>query len=337
MSNLDIEKFRKVHSLINGGATAGERAAAKARAEAMAAKAGMTLKQAASNLDAVSEPEPKGFFDGFEDWMEAREPGYKARRSSEREARNNAKAIRRRVLLAKYGSEAAVFARTDREAMLLTAVSDVADIRDWMGEDGVVYTYVDCIEGKRDFWRRSDMSDLVYDRIAGAYPVPEILAEIMEEYRAWESLRDDRQAFCDAEWNHHLEVDARIAVLVDALETRPVSSWEDIAARMDWWDECLRSDIRASREEQQARKDRLAGDLKILRKLGCASAQGDGSAVARNFSRRTNSEIRGAVLSMLDSNPAMSDREIARRIGVSHQTVCNWRKRTGNVARRQAV
>jgi hypothetical protein len=41
-SKLDIEKFRKVHALVGGGAAAGERAAARARAEAMAKSAGLT-------------------------------------------------------------------------------------------------------------------------------------------------------------------------------------------------------------------------------------------------------------------------------------------------------
>lgn len=55
LSKLDTERFRKVHTLILKGATAGERAAAKARAEAMAMKSGMTFAQAVSMLDASPE------------------------------------------------------------------------------------------------------------------------------------------------------------------------------------------------------------------------------------------------------------------------------------------
>ncbi|WP_413541924.1 hypothetical protein [Brucella sp. MAB-22] len=47
-SNLDIDRFRKVYSLVAGGATEGERAAAKARASKIAAKAGMSLNDAVS-------------------------------------------------------------------------------------------------------------------------------------------------------------------------------------------------------------------------------------------------------------------------------------------------
>ncbi len=43
---LDLEKFRKVRALADAGSTAGERAAAKSRLEAMARKAGLTLSEA---------------------------------------------------------------------------------------------------------------------------------------------------------------------------------------------------------------------------------------------------------------------------------------------------
>ena len=69
-SKLDIERFRKVYALVTGGVTEGERAAAKARAAVMAAKAGMTLAQAVSKLDATPAAKPASFFHGFDDWMQ---------------------------------------------------------------------------------------------------------------------------------------------------------------------------------------------------------------------------------------------------------------------------
>lgn len=41
--------------------------------------------------------------------------------------------------------------------------------------------------------------------------------------------------------------------------------------------------------------------------------------------RRTTAHKRADVLSMLDTHPELSDREIARRVGVSPQTVSTWR------------
>lgn len=51
------------------------------------------------------------------------------------------------------------------------------------------------------------------------------------------------------------------------------------------------------------------------------------TASERRNQSRSNADIRAAVLSMLDTKPELSDREISRRIGVSPQTVSNWRKR----------
>lgn len=46
-----------------------------------------------------------------------------------------------------------------------------------------------------------------------------------------------------------------------------------------------------------------------------------------HFERRTNAQKRTDVLSMLDASPHLSDREIARRVGVSPQTVNTWRRK----------
>ncbi|WP_454917412.1 hypothetical protein [Xanthobacter sediminis] len=83
-SKLDTDKLRKVHRLMEGGATAGERAAARSRAERIATAAGMTLEVALSSLDAPPAQEPRIFLHGFDDWMEAKEPGYKAREAIKR-------------------------------------------------------------------------------------------------------------------------------------------------------------------------------------------------------------------------------------------------------------
>lgn len=85
------------------------------------------------------------------------------------------------------------------------------------------------------------------------------------------------------------------------------------------------------------------GLVGILRKLCEAPAQngqaegvvmntmpseGEGiTAIVTPSNRRTNADKRRDVLSMLDAEPGLSDREIARRCGVSPQTASTWRKR----------
>ncbi|WP_232847450.1 hypothetical protein [Xanthobacter oligotrophicus] len=83
MATFDIEKLRKVRGLMTGGATEGERAAARSRAEAIAKAAGLTLAEAMSKLDtAPPPPTARSIFDGFDDWMEAKEPGWRAEQAA---------------------------------------------------------------------------------------------------------------------------------------------------------------------------------------------------------------------------------------------------------------
>lgn len=335
VSKLDIEKFRKVHALISKGATAGERSAAKARAEAMAAKAGMTLSQAVSKLDASAPAKPANFFDGFDDWMEEREPGHKARKAVKKAEKAAADAIRRKEVLAKYGTEQALFARNERERLLAAAVHDMAQWRDWTDDNGTVHTYADKIDSKTDFWKRRDLTERVYVAVLNAYPVPIALGGVLAEYLDWQALERERGLFSGGEWNHHREVEARIAVLKDELDNRPAASWDDMDARIGWWEESPSWDFTPSLEEERLRKERIAADLQFLR--GCYSHAGVQVGQAEQSQSRSNADIRNAVLSMLDTCPELSDREISRRVGVSPQTVNNWRHRQEEYARRKTA
>lgn len=119
-STLDMEKLRKVRALMDGAKTEGERLAARGRAEALAARAGMTLQQALSKLDVAKPAAPQlgNPFAGFADWMEEREPGYKAEQARRRADREANRLARCKELLAEYGSEKAVFVPTDLEKCL---------------------------------------------------------------------------------------------------------------------------------------------------------------------------------------------------------------------------
>jgi len=113
-----------------------------------------------------------------------------------------------------------------------------------------------------------------------------------------------------------IPVEARIVVLKDELDNRAASSWEDMEARMAWWEESFRWDRAPSVDEERRRHERIAADMRILR--GLASVQNG---------RRTNAGKAADVRSMLLDRPHLSNREIARMIGVSPQTVATWRKR----------
>ena len=321
-SKLDTEKFRKVHRLITAGATAGERGAAKARLEAMAKAAGITLDVALSSLDKPSTLEPTNFFAGFDDWMEKKEPGHKARETAKRAARNGREAFRRAEVLAAYGSERALFARNPEEAALEAAIVPLATWRYWTDDDGVEHRYAEMLDGKKPvcgIWGHADITPAIREAVTGAYPWPSNLDAALLEVKVWEQLRLDRGLFCQpGEWPHYAEVECRISLLEHELNAgRPAASWADVQARFDW----KRYEFERQWIEPTVRDDpfldRLEGDIADLA----------GVAQSAQFRHRTSADKRAAVLAMLEEAPDLADREIARRVGVSPQTVGTWRRK----------
>lgn len=296
----------------------------------MASKAGMTLKEAMSKLDSQPVPKSANFFAGFDDWMEEKEPGWKAQRATKRADRERIRAEKRAKALAEYGSRRAIFARTEREKLLLAAASPIASESDtWEDEDGSVYPYLNRIDGCGAggfISRLKDMPPAFVVAVECAYPIPSKLDGIFAEWCDWRRLQELRDLFCASEeWVHYLEVQGRITILEDRLDRQPVASWSDMAARMEWWGIKIDREFTPSGDEERERHARISADHEILAGLS-REATVRGSV---HSGRRTNADKRAAVLSMLDSSPELSDREIARRIGVSPQTVNNWRKRKG--------
>ncbi|MDY8111122.1 winged helix-turn-helix domain-containing protein [Fulvimarina sp. 2208YS6-2-32] len=324
-SKLDIAKFAKVHSLMNGGATDGERSAARARAEAMASKAGMTLKQAVSSLDAQPKAQPFNFFEGFDDWMEEKEPGWKAQKAREKAERKSRDDICREEVLARYGSEEALFARTEQEAALDKAIEPLATWEYWTDDDGTRHRFPKTMDGKTPkfgTWYFEDITPAIREAVTNAYPWPSNLDAALKEVKAWERLRRDRALFSGGEWSHYPEVECRFALLEKELnEGRPATSWSDIQARFDWKRYEFEREWIDPTERKDPFLDRLEADFANLRKA-YAERQTEKRSVPT-----TNAQKRAAVLSMLDTHPELSDREIARRIGVSPQTVNTWRRK----------
>lgn len=333
-SKLDTVKFQKVHSLMTGGATDGERSAARVRAEAMASKAGMTLKQAVSSLDAKPTASAPNIFAGFDDRMEEKEPGHKARQAKQRAERNARDAIRKAEILAQYGSEAAVFARTERELLLADAIAPlVTSWENWKDDDGAEHHYAKAIDGKEPkygTWYLDEITPSIREAVENAYPWPSKLDAAVRELKAWDRLSLDRGLVSGCEWTHYAEVECRCELLTHALKAgQPAATFDDIQARFDW----KRYDFERQwlnpedKERTDPFLDRLEADFTALRERSCsAPAHPDHSG------HRTTAEKRAAVLSMLDVHPELSNREIARRIGVSPQTASNWKKRLRTTA-----
>lgn len=323
-STLDTAKFRKVHALMAGGATEGERAAAKIQAGKIAERAGLTIDQAVSEMDGVKVTASANFFDGFDDWMEKREPGYKAREAQKKATRNSRDDVRRAQLLNQYDSEAALFARNAQEAALDAAIAPLATWDYWTDDDGRMHRFAKAMDGKEPkfgSWVVEDLTPAIRDAVTTAYPWPSSLDAALLEVKAWDRLRWDRCLFCNyGEYTHYAEVECRIALLEHDLKTgRPAASWGDVQARLDWKRYEFERQWIDPTERDDPFLDRLEADIARL-------AQESGKVV--HSGRRTNADKRNAVLSMLDEQPELSDREISRRCGVSPQTVNTWRKKS---------
>ncbi|AMJ59391.1 winged helix-turn-helix domain-containing protein [Bosea sp. PAMC 26642] len=295
----------------------------------------MTLKQAMSKLDAAPVPKPSGFFDRFDDWCEAREPGYKAKEAQKAAARDKRRQERRAAVLKRFGSLDLVFALNPIEAALWKAATPFATrkvYRGWIGGAKTLTPFTVELGGSDEFRFLKTASPGCVDAIRSAWPMPAPLAKALAESRMWRDLSDDRQAFVDGEYRHHREVDARIELVEHELNTRPGTSWDDMQARFDWkrfeWE---RQWIDPTEESEDSIVSTLRRDFEMLRRIYDRPAQnGQAEGVTTNVipsERRTNADKRRDVLSMLDAEPHLPDREIARRLGVSPQTVSNWRRR----------
>ena len=323
---LDIDKFAKVHRLMKEGATEGERGAAKARAEAMAKRAGLTLKQAASKMDAApprsAGPSFTDIFGGFDDWMEDKEPGYKAKKAAERQEREAARQVKLREVLSRYGTEDALFAETPQEAALRDALVPLA----------IYGTYANAAELPPD--QRRFVSGYGYSGgeprptllavMRQAIPIPDTVSAAWEEYCQWESLVDDRcAAFPDYGPTAHVR--ARQYLLEHLLDTMTDATVAGISARLDWLNHV--SNVGYTRDVlyDQALASVLRADFATLA-MTIQNGPAPRSPNPGTGLHRSNAAKRRDVMSMLDAEPGLTDREIARRCGVSPQSVGNWRR-----------
>lgn len=325
-SNLDIEKFRKVYALVTGGATDGERVAAQARARKIAERAGMSLNEAVSQLDSQPKPKPANFFEGFADWMEEKEPGYKAKRAREVVEREQRYASRRAEILKQFGTAKAFLDPTPNERLILKAAEPfIAELGEpYEDACGTWRRPISSFAGVHShFFNLDDVDPEAIMAIKAAIPFPETICGAFEELKVWDKLNDDRAHFYGHhEYYYELPVELRIELLREVMRTQPVTSWGDLEARFHYKSYAWQRQWIDPKDFDDPEWSRLFDDVRILRAL----AEKPFREPVQN-GRRTNAEKRSAVLSMLDTNPELSDREICRRVGVSPKTVGNWRRR----------
>ena len=303
-SRLDIEKLRKVRALMDGAKTDGERQAAKKKAEALAARAGLSLNDALSKLDSPTPPQPGNMFAGFADWMEAREPGWKAEQARRRADREAERLARCKELLAEYGSKKAVFAPTDLETRLRRALAPLRDT--WCGMD----SFQDWISG--------NPTPAMWDAIQSAAPLPDTLQGIWAEHAAWVKLTADRTAFVP-EYDPPAHIRARQAALERYMDRTPAPTVEGMRVRLAWLAHLNARGVERNVQDDEILIATLRADLEAI---------AAGMQPPAGCSLQSPAQRRAAVLDLLATAPDLSDREIARRVGCSPQTVGNLRRKT---------
>lgn len=329
---LDAEKFAKVRVMMDRGATEGERAAARTRAEAMAKRAGMTLKQAMSKMDRKAKadaPKPQqqsggdwasAFRDAFrdaEDEMERKHPGWKAQKAQEKSEREYQRAKRRADAIDRYGSEEAVWAESERERRLRVTLEPLADRQKYMNSPK---TYINGYAG----WTCREPTPPLWKALGEAYPFPDNLAGVWQELQEWRRLTDDRCAFFP-DHDSEIWIRAREAGLEYLMETMPARTWEETQSRMDWVDHITEQDSYRDLAEDRRLFAAVRADFAMMKAQQEAAASAPPPPPPM---RRTNADKRRDVLSMMEAQPELSDREISRRCGVSPQTVSNWRAKS---------
>ncbi len=151
---------------------------------------------------------------------------------------------------------------------------------------------------------------------ASDHPMPGDLAATWAEYRNWQGLNQG---------SPEPHVSARMAGLEHFMDTRPDASAAGIAARLAWLAHLATLDHYRTNAEDAALAARLAADFQAF----TTAVQSERPAEPLALDKRTQADRRAAVLSTLSTSPELPDREIARRVGVSPQTVSNLRKKLG--------
>lgn len=306
-STFDTDKLRKLKALMDGSKTLGERQAAKRKAEALATRAGMPLWQALSKLTSqptilrsTGGPSFADIFRNMEDEEERRNPGHKARMAKERADKEAARLARCNELAAQYGSLEAVFEPTEIEAALRDGLAHLEDPANSMwGYEG---------------FTRGDPTPAMWEAIRGAVHVPETLPEALALYRAQDALGTDRYTIDDHFTPEHWS-DAWRSALERLLDTMPDPTPEGVAARIDWMLDLATGDYSRGADRDEVVLAALKADFAAM------------TAAVQTGQPQSQQQRRAAVLDLLRDHPTLTDREIARRAGVSPTTVGNQRRK----------
>jgi hypothetical protein len=326
---MNHDKLSKLLALASSDNDAEALAALRKAKSALAAE-GLDFKDVAARMKGgpskVDTPRQNttqssgGFsFDGFGDWMEQREPGWKAKQAEANANRAMERAAKRREILERYGSEEAAMARDPREQALHNAALP------WLegpfqpngDEPHLVGRWHRRMGGWELYQFRAEPADPCRAALLAAIPLPTTIREAREEAQYWE-IRDDELCHVFEDWNDtSLDLPAawrRNKVRDMWTKELPIVTLDDILVRLEY-----------AAEEIGMRTvcDAVPSILDAFRTLVMQR-----EAPVQSGHPLTATERRARIVAML-SNPdtfGWSDRAIARAVGVSPTTVGGIRK-----------
>ncbi|WP_212372946.1 Lrp/AsnC family transcriptional regulator [Acetobacter persici] len=335
-NKLNLDRLAKIWALAERG-DAGEQAAARNRAEALVKPHGYTLADVPDLLLTEGylddEPQPSaGGFTFYDMSNPAHQRAYARAEEKKRAAWRMANRAKMDEVLARYGSEEAVFASTAEE----------------QAYDAVIEPFRKAGgPGKCDTWDGEHFSPSVRVRaaLASVKPWPDTIPDAIAEYEYWEKLYDDRN-IADSNGQHNYlsqGADFRRWALGDLIdkeiEARNIS---DVIIRLRFQeasqgtyndsDAILRDLERLHVAENSQRPDPVSGDIPPDRGSPATSTESLGAPENRTTlpsNLDTATKRRAEVVRILNTSEGevLSLRDIAKMTGVSPTTVANIRKR----------
>jgi hypothetical protein len=166
-------------------------------------------------------------FAGFDDWMEAKEPGYKARRALERERKERDRRDRAAALIARYGSVEAVLAPCEREA------APIAALAAWRETCAPPYErWTRTLAGVADYLL--PLPPQVDAALRAAISLPATIGEARVEFDHWRRREDEIADVCPAMAAQPLDqvAERRMRIVEDLIDHGlPVETMADLLDR----------------------------------------------------------------------------------------------------------
>lgn len=254
---------------------------------------------------------------------------YQRQERQRREARWASTIPERDAVIARYGSDDAAQAPTERERLLADATAPLIRTERRTFSNGM-FT-VSTLDG----WNGDgDLPESVRAAVAGAYPLPSSVAEALAEHLWWEARWHDLDLVVgggcqDFSFGHAVEARRRVLEeLIERDEALPARSAADIRARLQYI-----ADAEFNLGPEMLRGVLVAFDRVLIEGQAEPRPHDDGTEVGIPHHARA-SDRRAHVLDLLKNveTASWSDRAIAKAAGVSPTTVGNLRRQVRGAA-----